>query len=385
MASIIAKILAPFQRYRYARIGPLHNMGIKGYASPESALSNNPLKKIKIISIKNSIYINSRFTFYYQPADEPKLKILREKYKFDTITAPASNELAKIIILRNWTRSRFKMTEYQPLGKYFDGLKILEENRRDINTYIPRSTYTPCHMLSFLYVQVLLSMGFQARAVTVSVNLIDTHCVVEVWSNLFRKWIVMDVFFNLYYEKDGIPLNAVELHNTRYTGLNSVTVIRGTQTSGDNIYEPSLEELLKWYAYFRVEFRNDWMSNHYFIGHPKRSDRTSVWWQELEFPVRGTLSPKTNDINDLYWPLNQVEICAKQKFESDFAPLKFLFKTITPNFKDFEIIIDDEKRIRQKEAVFCWALHRGENKLSVVSINEYQEKGISSEVVLLKG
>lgn len=385
IVAIFAKGISVFQKYHYASLGPRCKISNKQYIPLQLDTAESIIGPgLKIISLKNKKNIQSRFTFYYQPADEPRLKTLRLKYKLDTLVASAKNELESIIMLRNWTRSRFKDDEYQPMGEYFNGLEILDRNRHDIHTFIPGKTYSVCHTLSFLYTQVLLSMGFQARTVSVLERDFDDkkmHCVTELWSDLFGKWILMDTFLNLYYEKDGIPLNTLELHNARYRGLENIRVIKGIEDNNER--EFLLAELLEFYTYFRVEFRNDWMTNHYFKGHPKRSDRVSVWWLDKNFPVKYSLSPKTDNHDDLYWPLNQVEISAK-KIASKATNLELLFKTITPNFRNFEILIDDVIKIELKDAKFCWNLHFGENKLEVFAVNDYQRKGVPSKIILEK-
>jgi len=37
------------------------------------------------------------------------------------------------------------------------------------------------------------------------------HTSTEIWSNQYRKWIMLDPTANLYVEKDGVPLDAYEI------------------------------------------------------------------------------------------------------------------------------------------------------------------------------
>lgn len=384
--SLIAVLTAPFEKHVYAICGPDDTGKINKDDFTDIDQRYLPAG-FRIDFLRNYRIVNNRFNFYYQTAHEKRLKTLREKYKLSQICMSAKNEFEEMLILMNWTRGRFANFEYQPVYGEFDGLRILDENRHDIHSYIPYRTYSTCHMLGFLYVQLLLAMGFQARSLSIykgaDLDRKGMHCIAEAWSELFKKWILLDPFLNIYYEKDGIPLNALEFHNTRYIGLGGIKVV--SQDKGASLKGFSLEQLLKFYTYIRMEFRNDWMTNHYYRGHPKRSDKISIWWLDNNLPLPRTLSPKTCDPADIYWPLNRTEILIKKSTLGNGKNLELLFRTVTPNFRSFEVTIDEIKRAYNKEPFFRWHLHKGDNKISVAAVNEHDRKGVASEVVISKG
>ena len=45
------------------------------------------------------------------------------------------------------------------------------------------------------------------------------HAVAEVWSNEYRKWVMMDPDINVHYERDGTPLNALEIREAWLDGV----------------------------------------------------------------------------------------------------------------------------------------------------------------------
>jgi len=351
----------------------------------------NYKKRIKIIDIQNEIIKTSQFQFRYQPFDEPDLLLLRRKFNLDDIIFTANNEFEKMILLRNWCRSQFRRFDYQPFMNNFNALKIL--SNKTINTNIEAwkpGQYRPCSLFPHLYAQVLLSMGYQARVVKIKHNqkrgVYDKggHGMTEVWSNEFQKWVTMDADLNLYYEKDGIPLNMLEVHNERYEKSPSrIKIIRGIQTSGDLEHKKAIEpnEMIQYHSYIQVDsMRNDWMTNHYFRGHPAKI--SSLFWIDKNLPIVFNFKQKTDDVNDFYWTLNQTEIlCKKEKLSHSI--LKLAFKTFTPNFKHYEIIIDDSKKITSKAAFYNWELHPGNNKFTIKSINKFGVSGIPSFVEIM--
>jgi hypothetical protein len=359
------------------------------YQLADKALPDNESAlRIHIKTIHNEKIIRSSFDFSYQPYDEPKLILLRKEYGLDNVAASAKNEFDRMVLLRNWARSRFKRSDYQPRMTSFDSLAVLRANIHNPSNkpWQPGSQLRPCHFFPMFYSQVLISMGYQPRLVRIS-NLdekgYDGHGIAEVWSNQFKKWIAMDVDQNLHYEKDGIPLSALEVHYERYAGKPSlVKIIRGVQTSGDAgiVKQRSLEEMIAYHSYVQiVDMRNDWMTNPYFKGHPKRSDHSSLFWVDGRMPPVFNLKPKTSAKSDFYWTLNQTELWAKVG-PSDNRVISMAFKTYTPNFKHYEIIIDGLQKTITTDPLYMWRLHEGDNKFQIRSVNKFGIGGIPSLV-----
>jgi len=361
---------------------------LKDYIRIEGFFGKNKLQgRFHVKALKNEKIKRSIFHFGYQHYKEPKLHTLRNEYNLDSVIEAAKNEFEAMILLRNWTRSQFRRNDYQPFMEDFNALEILRKNIRNKNNdpYMPNQ-YNPCYFFPLFYSQILLSMGYQARLVRIS-HLSDRgydgHGMTEVWSNQFRKWITMDADLNLHYEKDGIPLNLLEVHNERYKkGLSNVKIIRGIQTSGDFQYEKEInvEDMIEYHSYIQIlDMRNNWMTNHYFRGHPKRSDKATLFWVDKNLPPVFNFKQKTNNKDDFYWTLNQTEIWANKQVGS-WKEMTLLFETFTPNFDYFEIWVDDFKKCTTRDSFYLWKLHSGENKLIVRSFNKFGVLGIPSSV-----
>ena len=345
---------------------------------------------LSIAKINNERIIKSRFNFIYQPYEEPRLDELRKKYKLVDVVSSAKDEFEAMILLRNWARSQFRRNDYQPIMENFDALEVLRRNIRnkDNEPYKP-GQYRPCHFFPLFYTQVLLSMGYQARIVQISYLAgggYGGHGMTEVWSNQYKKWITMGPDLNQHFEKDGIPINLLEFHNERYEIRPSrINIVRGKYPDVDrgDYEEIDIDRWIDYHSYIQViDMRNDWMTNHYFRGHPKRSDRASLFWVDKNLPSVFNFKQKTDDVDDFYWTLNQTEILIKNDSNQKDS-LELAFHTFTPNFKHFEIIVDDKEKIISTDFVHLWKLHPGANKLLVRSVNKFGVNGIPSLVELL--
>jgi hypothetical protein len=377
---------------RWANVGPCEDVKDQGELRAEVALV--PGKSLAIESgmkvmaeeIRNEkIKVGRGTDFRYQPFDDPRLVELREKYHLDEIVAQATDEFGAMVLLRNWVRSQFRRQDYQPETANFDALEILDRGYR--NHGLTRSAarfYDPCHFFPMLYCQVMLSMGHQARLMS------TTHGMAEVWSNQFHKWIVMDAELNLHYEKDGVPMNMVELLDENYGSTPTrVRIVCGEQTSGDanttmvhlKVHELSVPDTVAWFdTYFElVDLRNDWLTNHYFPGHPARSEGNGLIYVDkrvhgsIDFAER--LRPRTSERDELYWTLNQAEIRIRSMMGQT---LDVAFRTITPNFKCFEVVVDGNATSSCGSPTFQWKLHEGINTLAVRPVNQFHVRGLES-------
>ena len=373
---------------RIADLGPSHELALHSHDRAEQFFSAHDLP---LIDARNARIRTSPFPFRYQPYDEPRLQELRRRYALDAIVAGAPTEFEATVRLRSWTRSQFRRRDYQPLEPNFDAVQILDRglrNNADV-PYDPARYMDPCYFFPMLYAQVLLAAGYQARLVSTG------HGMTEVWSNQHRKWVVMDAELDLHYEKESTPLSMMDMHNENFGGdPASVRIVRGTQRSGDanttmvflKKEELSAAEVVGWFRdYIEItDMRNDWWSNHYFRGHPARSERNSLVYFNPRLntasDARRLTRPSTNHEADLYWTLNETEIWVRRASHARRRTL--VFRTVTPNFDHFDVTVDGQPSMRMAGEIFEWELHSGTNTLSVASVNKFGVKGIPSAIRL---
>lgn len=343
---------------------------------------------LKLTAVKNEKHIISQFDFNYQPFDAPDLHRLRTENGLDSLVAACESEFQAMVFLRNWFRQQYRRQDYQPMMENFNAVTVLKNNIKNPENkpYTPEF-YRPCHFAPLFYSQLLLSVGFQPRIVTISFEkYYEGHGMVEVWSNQFNKWILMDPDLNLHYIKNGVPQNTLELHEARYLENPGIEIIyppnlySNDESEADEKnplkQELTVENMIQYHSYIRInDLRNDWMTNFYFRGHPQRSDFAQVEWFDENIENAFSLNPKTSNRDDYYWSLNRTEI--KTPLDSNpTEKIKLIFETFTPNFDYFQIIINDSLSTHSKSPVFDWKLETGKNKLRVTSVNQFGVAGV---------
>lgn len=139
--------------------------------------------------------------------DDPQLASLREKYSLPAVIAKAKDEWQAQLLLKDWV--------YRQIP---GGTPASSPSTADaILTRAAKGERFWCTYYAITYTECALALGWQARKLGIDrkhgpEGMGSTHHgVSEVWSNQFRKWVVIDPQSNLHYEKDGAPLSAWDI------------------------------------------------------------------------------------------------------------------------------------------------------------------------------
>lgn len=335
-------------------------------------------RSLKLINYSNERIIRSRFSFDYQPYDEPQIQMLRSEYTLDKIIKTASSEFEKMLLLESWVHSKLirgapYINRPRPVSALFT-LKNAERGHPDF-----------CTASADVLIQCLLSVGFQARlAGNINSKLINNHAAVEVWSNQYRKWILLDATRDIYYvNKDRIPLNALEIHNlNRIKKWDKAKIV--WKDKADNKFRESVD-----YYSFLVVMGNDFMS--YSDPDGKLREKVFLKRSLIEVAVQWCDNKrlwnvetmgrfKTDNADDLYWTLNQVTIHLRKQKLSKKPGFDILLETETPCFDRYLIKIDNEKWKKAPGSGFIWKLHKGLNTLKAKIKNKFGIDGIVSSI-----
>jgi hypothetical protein len=333
------------------------------------------LRKLDIVPFVESDY-TKRFRF--DSFDNPKLKELHEKYYFERVIAPGKDEFDRQVLLMHWTHQQFKKFG-RPSTNCHGALQILKAIDEGHTFY--------CSHYAEVLVSAAASLGWVDRPLALrrhqGVNKVGgstEHSVTEIWSNQHRKWVMLDPTSNMYLEKDGVPLNAFEIRQEWFYrgGTNLVFVVGGEHKRykksdlpiflgrfagfGDLTVEP--DELDK-YGFIGYIPNTDLMDSGYdyakmFITKDALCDGTK--WHVRTLPANPAVDP--------YFPMDQ----AAMSLRSEGAKVIVALKTLTPNFKRYEVRLNggDWKSSAEK---FDWSVHSGANRLEARTVNQFGVNG----------
>jgi len=173
----------------------------------------------------------------------------------------------------------------------------------------------------------------------------------EIWVNKFHKWFLSDAKFNHHFEKNGVPLSALEVRD-EYLKNKAADVVLVKGPDRIPIETDSLKDVKGVY----VRHNKDWFASWYtWLEWDKTSTRFTAW------PMFNT---KMNMYKDDYfsshtwiwdgkphWAYNTDEITYQDKRDAiEWTPnvinaaattsgdhAKVVLKSVTPNFKEYEM------------------------------------------------
>jgi hypothetical protein len=334
------------------------------------------LKRLDTLPLVESEY-TKRFKF--DSYSNPKLKQLRERWKLDAVVGPGRDEFDRQVLLMDWTHRQFRRFG-RPSTSAKGALDILEGIEQG-HTFF-------CSHYAHVLVSNAASLGWVDRELalrrhqgTAQVGGSTEHSVTEIWSNQHRKWVMLDPTSNMFLEKDGVPLNAYEIRQEWFyhDGTNLVFVIGKERKR----YKKSdLPIFLQRFAGFGdLAVNPDELDKYGFIGYIPNTDLMDAGEDYAEmFIVKDKLCEGTrwhvratpaNPAVDPYFPIGQAAL--EIRIEGD--QIKVSLKTLTPNFKRYEVQFDSGEWKPCREN-FVWPpLHPGANQLSARTINEFGVTG----------
>ena len=300
----------------------------------------------------------------------------------DEVVATGKDEFDKMVLLNDWTHQQFKKfgtPSANPKGA-LEILKSIDEG----NTFF-------CAHYGQVMVSAAASLGWVDRDIALRRHQdspksgAPEHTVTEIWSNQYKKWVMLDPTANMYLEKDGVPLNSVEIRQDwfyndgkgliisigkerkKYKKADLPIFLQRFPNFGDLTVDPHELEKYGFIGYIPNTNLMDAGEDYgkMFIVKDKLCDGTK--WHERVNPANPAVDP--------YFPLGQAAL----SLSPDGAALKVELKTMTPNFKNYSVQIDGAGWKIAHEPI-AWPIHAGANKLEVRTVNHFGVEGPVSTV-----
>ena len=376
----------------------------QSYLAPPYCYDLNTWHGVTFTKAVNGRCIEPRFPFTYQDMTDIRVRALYERAGLAAMTASSPTELDLIRRISDWANAQWGHMQPLPYASW-DAHEILDRAESGDAFW--------CTYKAVLFVQACNAAGLTGRILGINRMHSDAHTVTEVYSNEFRKWMLVDPWLNCYYEKDGTPLSARELHGFG-EGLAGIDMVFGENGKGTEYWDfvtgkteniphararvPLLEDerkgLSEYYFDIRIVLRND------HTVHPQRTENAYVdgfmvpynarggeWWgPQLKWSDDGTppqiTCANTDVVQEFEWPLNEVLVSFEMvSLPQEPVVLRVSFETLTPNFKHFRLEIDGAVR-ETLESALTWNLHAGTNSLKICTVNDVGRQGFMSEFAL---
>jgi hypothetical protein len=316
--------------------------------------------------------------FRFDSFDNPKLADLRARYQLESVVAPATNEFDRQVLLNDWSHAQFAKFG-KPSTNARGALEILGACRQG-HTFF-------CAQYAEVLLSAAASLGWVGRPLALrrhqGVNQADgstEHTVIELWSNQYRKWVMLDPTSRMYLERDGLPLNAFEIRQEWFyhQGTRLAFVIGNERRRHRKSDLPIVVGTFPGFGHLAVH--PDELDKYGFIGYIPNNDlMDSGYAYDRMFITKDALCDGTSwhvrpkpahPDRDPYFPLGQ----SAMDLRVEQGTLQVRLRTFTPNFERFERRLDGGPWM-PAEVGFPWPLHPGTNRLETRTVNRFGVMG----------
>ena len=161
------------------------------------------------VKVNNPEFIPNTTFVSFEDLSSPKFKALKEKYQLDTIFHGEKEELKRILLLRNWIKTHIKIDNVGPYAGDGSAESILDEALKGHGFHCGHDMVVQnAVMNAYGYVTRCLGAGEGAPN-----ELEGHHGINEIWLNTYHKWFLSDSKYNYHFEKNGVPLSVLEVHD----------------------------------------------------------------------------------------------------------------------------------------------------------------------------
>lgn len=139
----------------------------------------------------------------------PDFSELRRRYDLDAVVAGLDDEFGRILALRHWIKQQIRIEDDHPTPvARMHAFDILDAARAGGGFH--------CAHFSIVQDAVFNAYGYVTRRLGAGDGLLERgrhHGVNEVWVNDLCKWVLIDAKYDLHFERDGLPLSALEVRD----------------------------------------------------------------------------------------------------------------------------------------------------------------------------
>jgi hypothetical protein len=236
----------------------------------------------------NKIYKPNTAFVSYEDISLPRFDSLKTKYQLDTLFHGETDEFKRILLLRNWIRQQVPINDF---GDPYPG----NDHPQGIIDAASKGQGFHCGHYMVVQNAVMNAYGYVTRCLGSGPGVKDEadghHGMNEIWLNKYQKWFLSDAKFNHHFEKNGVPLSALEVRDEYLKNKAAdIDLVKGPERISIEI--DSLKDVKGVYQHRKKEWFARWYT---WIEWDKSSDRFSAW---------PTFDTKLNMYKDEYFTKN---------------------------------------------------------------------------------
>ena len=272
----------------------------------------------------------------------PKFDHLKTKYQLDTIFHGETDEFKRILLLRHWIKSVIKINDFgdpYPGDGYAEG--ILDAALKGQGFHCGHfMTVQNAIMNAFGYVTRTLGAGPGVKG-----GPDGHHGINEIWLNQYDKWFLSDAKYDHHFEKNGIPLSALEIRDeylknkaadiVKVKGPDRVPFDIDSETGISKERNAQTYPWIEWHGYndmftvwpdykdLLIMYDDDYSRNH-----------TWIWGGKPHWAyARPEFMKLVRERDSIYWTPNTIS--SKVQIKDGMVSIELT--SVTPNLKEYQM------------------------------------------------
>lgn len=350
-------------------------------------------KKYHAEEISNPVFKDNTAFESYEDLSLPKFADLRQKYQIDTIFHGEEDDLKRILLLRNWIR---KVIHIQDYGDPYPGDGYAE---RILDAALKGQGF---HCGHYMVVQnaIMNAYGYVTRCLGSGPGMKGGpdghHGINEIWLNKYHKWFLSDAKYNHHFEKNGIPLSALEIRDEYLKNKAAdVVLVKGpdrTPIESDGVADSlgvyvknTRADFARWYTWLEWDKVNNRYSSwpnfksvlnmyadQYFKNH------TWIWDDKPHWAYHTDAMNLVDSREAIEWTPNTIRGTVTVKGENATVSLS----SVTPNFRQYEMKELPEGSWVKCDSVVTLPLDKERVEVAFHAVNAANVSGPDYKVVL---
>ena len=298
-------------------------------------------QKYYAVDIDNNTFKPNTLFHSYEDLSSAKFSNIINKYQLDTIFHGETNEFKRILLLRHWIKTVVAINDSGP----YPGEGNVEYM---LDAALKGQKYTCGH---FMVMQnaVMNAYGYVTRTLGAGAGVKGGpdghHGIDEIWLNSYHKWFLSDNKYDHHFEKNGIPLSALEIRDeylknkaadiVKVKGPERIPIDIDPETGTGKARSAQTYTWIEWHGY-----------NDIFTAWPKHKEllimyedeyfknNTWIWGGRPHWAyAKPEFLKLVQDRDQIYWTPNT--IASKVTINGKVAHIEL--KSETPNFKEYQI------------------------------------------------
>ncbi len=341
----------------------------------------------KLIQVENPPYYPNVEFQGFEDLSNPGFQLLIEKYRLDTIFHGEKDEFKRVLMLRHWIKTVIGIENH---GDPYPGEGFPEGI---LDAALLGQGF---HCGHFMVVQngIMNAFGYVSRTLGAGPGVKGGpdghHGVNEIWLNDYNKWFLSDAKYDHHFEKDGIPLSALEVRD-EYLKNRAADIVRlkgpeRNPIATDPETGASWERSAQTYTWIEYHTHNDMFTawpdqktlltlyeDEYFRDHTWIWDDNPHWAYDKPEFMR-----LVNDRNAIEWTPNT--ITSHVRTEGSLVRIKLISET--PNLADYQMKVTPSGEWDQVNDSFNMELKDKRHEWSFRTINSAGVTGPEHTIIL---